>query len=481
MNIKNSDFQSFQEWDNNNFVHPWEGMGVIGQNERTFTESADGIYVTTQEGKRLIDGPAGMWCVQIGYGNSEIAEAMATQAREMAYFSPFNNTTSVAAQLAHEIAERTPGDLNHVFFTTGGSTAVDTALRFVHFRNNILGRPEKKVVISRQKAYHGSTFLAATVSGKERDKGWLDQAEGIGYFLPNVNPYIRPEGQSVEAFLDEKIADLENAILTIGPEKVAAFIAEPILASGGVIVPPQGYHKRCLEVCRKHDVLYISDEVVTGFGRLGHWFSSEEVFDIVPDIITCAKGLTSGYVPMGACIISDQLIDSISGDKSQGATFSNGYTYSGHPVSAAAALKNIEIIERDGILENVRAVSPLFQERLHALRELPIVGDTRGMGLVGCVECSIDKNAENALELDKTAGARIDHHCQELGLILRPLINMCVFSPPLIINEDQINEMFDIMTKGIKLASDDLNRDGLLDVVVKYKQEASKLSRMPVA
>lgn len=461
MNIKNSDFQAIREWDNNNFVHPWEGMGAIGKNERTFSESADGIYVTTEEGKRLIDGPAGMWCVQIGYGNTEIAEAMAAQAREMAYFSPFSNSNSVTAQLAHEIADRTPGDLNHVFFTTGGSTAVDTAIRFVHFRNNILGCPEKKVVISRQKAYHGSTFLASTVSGKERDKGWLDQAEGIGYFLPNVNPYIRSEGQSVEAFLDEKIADLENAILTIGAKKVAAFIAEPILASGGVIVPPQGYHKRCLEVCRKHDVLYISDEVVTGFGRLGHWFSSEDVFDIVPDIITCAKGMTSGYVPMGACIISDQLIDSISGENSQGATFSNGFTYSGHPVSAAAALKNIEIFERDGILENVRAVSPLFQERLHALRELAIVGDTRGMGLVGCVECSIDKNAANALELDRTAGSRIDHHCQELGLILRPLINMCVFSPPLIISEDQINQMFDIMTQGIKLASEDLKHEGL--------------------
>lgn len=459
--LRNVNQADLRDWDNQNFVHPWEGMEFVGKNERVFTNSGEGIYVTTDEGQRLIDGPGGMWCVQLGYGNAEMADAMANQAREMAYFSPFNNTSQVSVRLAHEIAKRTPGDLNKVFFTTGGSTAVDTALRFIHFRNNLLGRPEKKVVISRQKAYHGSTFLAASVSGKERDKGWLDQMPGLAHFLPNVNPYLRAKGMSLDAFLDEKIADLENAILTIGADKVAAFIAEPILASGGVIVPPKGYHKRCLEVCRKHDVLYISDEVVTGYGRLGHMFASEQVFDIVPDIITCAKGMTSGYVPMGACIISDRLIDEISGDKSKGATFSNGYTYSGHPVSAIAGLKTIEIMERDGVLEHVREISPLFQERLHALRELPIVGDTRGMGLVGCVECNADRSSVDTLELDKVVGAQIDLRCQEMGLIVRPIINMCVFSPPLIISSDQINEMFDILHKSIRIATDDLAAQGL--------------------
>ncbi len=454
MTLEN-EFSHIRQMDNDHFLHPWEGMANHGANQRTFAETASGIYVTTETGKRLIDGPGGMWCVQVGYGNSEIAEAIAEQARNLAYFSPFNNANSMPARLAHEIAKRTPGDLNHVFFTTGGSTAVDTAIRFVHFRNNLLGQPEKKIIISRQKAYHGSTYLAASVSGKERDKGWLDQAQELAYFLPNVNPYIRPEGMSVEDFLNEKVTDLENAILEIGADKVAAFIAEPILASGGVIVPPAGYHKRCLDVCRKHDVLYISDEVVTGWGRLGHWFASEEVFDIVPDIITSAKGLTSGYVPMGACILSDALIDSVSGDSAQGATFSNGYTYSGHPVAAAAALKNIEIFERDGILEHVRKVSPLFQERLHALRAHPVVGDTRGMGLVGCVECTTNSEGD-ALEAERAIGARIDHHCQEQGLILRPNINMCVFSPPLVITADEINQMFDIMDEGIRRAAAEL-------------------------
>ncbi|MDU8929955.1 aminotransferase [Alisedimentitalea sp. MJ-SS2] len=454
--LKPNDLETVTRWDNENFVHPWEGMGSIGENDRTFVEGGEGVYVVNENGERLIDGPGGMWCVQIGYGRDDMAEAIADQARQLAYFSPFNNTNSVSSRLAHEIAARTPGDLNHVFFTTGGSTAVDSALRFIQFRNNLLGQAEKKIVISRHKAYHGSTYLAASVSGKERDRLWLNKVDGLTHFLPDVNPMHRADGTSMDAFLEEKVQDLENAILKLGADKVAAFIAEPILASGGVIVPPPGYHKRCLEICRRHDVLYISDEVVTGFGRLGHWFASEDVFGITPDIITCAKGMTSGYVPMGAAIISDRLIADVSGDASRGATFSNGYTYSGHPVSAAAALKNIEIFESEGILEHVRAVTPLFQDRLKALGDHPIVSDARGMGLMGCVQCF--SGDEDSLERDYALGGMIDDHCQANGLILRPIINMCVFSPPLVINEVQINQMFDILAAGIQAAADALSK-----------------------
>ena len=436
-------------WDNDHFMHPWEGMDDLGQNERAFIEASDGVYVINDAGQRLIDGPAGMWCVQVGYGRDEIADAMADQARKLAYFSPFNNTSSVTTQFAREIAKRTPGDLNHVFFTTGGSTAVDTALRFVHFRNNLLGRPEKKKIISRQKAYHGSTYLSAAVGGKERDRLWLDKPDELAHFLPDVNPLVRKPGQSIAEFLDEKIADLENAILSIGPENVAAFIAEPVLASGGVIVPPEGYHKRCIDLCHKYDVLYISDEVVTAFGRLGHWFASSELFGIQPDILICAKGLTSGYAPMGAAIFSDRLMADVTGSNGKGATFSNGYTYSGHPISAAAGLASMQIIEREGLLEHVRSVGPLFQERLRGLADLPLVVDARGMGLMGCVQCSYDGDTNSSLEDDYALGALIDTECQDRGLVLRPIINMCVMSPPLVISEDQINGMFDILGKSI--------------------------------
>ncbi|MGI9353141.1 MAG: aminotransferase [Rhizobiaceae bacterium] len=451
-----NNFEEVVSLDQDHFVHPWEGMESAGEYRRTFAEGADGIYLYDENGKKYIDAPGGMWAVQVGYGREDMAEAIAEQARKLPYFSPFTLSSSPSAILAGELAKRTPGDLNNVFFTTGGSTAVDTAIRFVHFRNNILGKPDKKIIISRQKAYHGSTYLAATMSGKERDKGWLDQEQRLVHFLPNVNPYLRGEGQSVEAFLDEKIADLENAILELGKDKVAAFIAEPILASGGVIVPPEGYHKQCLEICRRHDILYISDEVVTGFGRLGHWFASNDVFGIEPDIITCAKGLTSGYLPMGACIISDRVYHEITGDGSKGATFSNGYTYSGHPVCAAAALKSMEIIDEENLLEHVQTVSPHFQKRLHGLRDLPMVVDTRGAGLMGCVECSLPESSGTQLGKDKEIGALIDEHCQEMGLIVRPLINMCVFSPPLIITKDQIDEMFDILEAGIRKAAKDL-------------------------
>ena len=460
--MKPTEIDNISVLDARHFFHPWEGMEDKGNAERLFIEAGEGVYVQDQTGRKLIDGPAGMWAVQIGYGRDEMADAIADQVRRMAYFSPFSNSNSASATLAAELAARSPGDLNQVFFTTGGSTAVDTALRFVQFRNNILGRPEKKMIISRHKAYHGSSYLSAGVSGKERDRVWLDKADDFVHFLPDVNPYRRAQGQSVEDFLTEKLNDLEQAILSLGPDRVAAFIAEPILASGGVIVPPDGYHKGCLEICRRHDVLYISDEVVTGFGRLGHWFASEPVFGITPDIITCAKGLTSGYLPMGAAIISDRLVAEVSGEASKGAAFSNGYTYSGHPVCAAAALKNIEIIEREGLLEHARAVSPLFMERLHALGALPIVGDTRGMGLMGCVECVADRDSKNPLELDYAVGSRIDAECRKRGLMLRPLINMCVFSPPLVVNEAQINQMFDILGDGIRAATDALHREGVL-------------------
>ncbi|WP_370644454.1 aminotransferase [Ruegeria sp. SCSIO 43209] len=422
-------------------------MATLRENDRTFIEGASGIHVVNEQGERLIDGPGGMWCTQIGYGREEMAEAMAEQARNLAYFSPFNNANSTAARFAREIAKRAPGDLNNVFFTTGGSTAVDTAIRFVHFRNNLLGRPEKKKIISRQKAYHGSTYLAASVSGKERDRLWLDKADDLAHFLPDVNPLYRAPGQSEVSFLNEKVSDLENAIVALGPENVAAFIAEPVLASGGVIVPPKGYHEGCLNICRKYDVLYISDEVVTAFGRLGHWFSSEAVFGIQPDIITCAKGMTSGYAPMGAAIISDRLIADVAG---KGATFSNGYTYSGHPVSAAAGLKSMEIIEREKLLEHVRKVAPIFQDQLQQLRHVDIVADVRGMGLMGCVQCSVDGDPQSDLGRDYEIGGQIDIECQKRGLLVRPVINMCVLSPPLIISESEIKKMFSVLREGLE-------------------------------
>ncbi len=450
---------AIREYDNKHYMHPWEAMWESNGADRTISARAEGIYIYDQNGKKLIDGPGGMWCTQVGYGRQEIADAISEQVMQLSYHSPWNTASAPSAHLAKKLAELAPGDLNTVFFTTGGSTAVDTAMRFVHFYNNRLGRPSKKIVISREKAYHGSTYLAASVTGKERSKSWFDVDTDQTHLLPDVNPNLRPQGMDMDTWCDLKVADLEKAIIDLGPENVGAFIAEPILASGGVIIPPAGYHKKCLDVCHAHDVLYISDEVVTGFGRLGHWFASEDVFGIVPDMITCAKGLTSGYLPLGACLISDRILEPITGAGQEGVMFSNGYTYSGHPVSCAAALKNIEILERENILQHVQDVSPYFLERLHALRASPIIGDTRGIGLVGCVEGRLTAGDESRLALDQKFGARIDEKCEEMGLIVRPLLNMCVFSPPLVITRQQIDDMFDILARAIDILAKETGED----------------------
>ena len=442
------DPEQLTDWDREHNLHPWAAMDSWRGDDAMLVDTAKGIYIWDSQGKKFIDGPGGMWCVQIGYGRQDMADAISDQVMKLPYSSPWTTTTEPAAVLARKIAEFAPGDLNNVFFTTGGSTAVDTALRTVHFLNNRLGRPDKKIVIAREKGYHGSTYLASSVTGKERDKNRFDVESRLVRFIPDVNPYVRPEGMSVQDWCDEKVGDLERVIAEVGADQIGAFIAEPILCSGGVIIPPEGYHRRTLEICRAHDIIYISDEVVTGFGRLGHWFASKDVFGIEPDIITCAKGLTSGYLPLGACIISDRIMERMTGPN-EDVLFSNGYTYSAHPVSCAAALKNIEILESERILEHVRDVAPYFQQRLQALTRFNIVGDVRGMGLLGCIEGKPEKSGTN-LVAQRKLGALLDEACEEMGLLVRPLINMAVFSPPLIITRAQIDDMFEILEKALE-------------------------------
>ncbi|WP_280952560.1 aminotransferase [Roseovarius aestuariivivens] len=438
-----------EQLDQCHHLHPWEDMANWKRSERFVITHGKGIYLYDDQGRELIDGPAGMWAVQIGYGRKEMADAIAEQVMGLPYASPWSATTTPAALLADKVTSLAPGDLNTVMFTTGGSTAVDTAIRTMHFLNNRLGRPEKKIVIAREKGYHGSTYLAASVTGKERDKSFFDFEERRVHFLPDVNPYIRPDGMTAAQWCDAKVEDLERAIAELGPGNIGAFIAEPILCSGGVVIPPEGYHRRTLELCRKHDILYISDEVVTGFGRLGHWFASEDVFGIQPDFITCAKGITSGYLPLGACLISDRVMSRMTGEDHD-VLFPNGYTYSAHPVCCAAALKNIEIIETEGLLEHVRAISPHFQDRLKRLEASPIIGDARGMGLLGCLEGLMDEGRDTPLSVQRNLGAKLDEACEARGLIVRPMINMCVFSPPLTISRDEIDRMFDIIEDAVR-------------------------------
>ncbi|MGH6934059.1 MAG: aminotransferase class III-fold pyridoxal phosphate-dependent enzyme, partial [Dongiaceae bacterium] len=281
------------------------------------------------------------------------------------------------------------------------------------------------------------------------------------HHLPAPNPYRRPDGMTEAEYCDAKVADLEKKIVELGPERVACFIAEPLLASGGVMVPPPGYQRRTLEVCRTYDVLYISDEVVTGFGRLGHIFASEPVFELVPDIITSAKGLTSGYVPLGAFIVSDRLYGRVTGDDAKGKFFTNGFTYSAHPVACAAGLKNLEIMEREDICGHVRGTGSYFQDRFKTLADLPIVGDIRGSHFMVCVECVIDRKTKATPLYDWEIAMRIMRNTMPHGLLVRPMGHLVVLSPPLIVTRAQIDQAVAALRKGIQATMDELSREGL--------------------
>ncbi len=452
------DAASLAEMDQRHALHPWADLGSARGTAPMVVAEAEGIHIRDAEGHRFIDGIGGMWCVQAGYGRRDIAQVMADQAIQMCYYTPFGTMTNVpAARLVKELAERSPGDLNTVSFSTSGSEAVDSAIRFSHYYFNCLGKPTKKRILVRMDSYHGSTYLTASLNGKRRDWSQFDYERDLVHFLPSVNHFRHGKGESIDAFRSARIEDLKNAIAEIGAENIACFVAEPVQASGGVVVSPDGYLQECLRICRENDILYISDEVVTAFGRLGHMFASEAVFGITPDIITCAKGLTSGYIPMGATLYSDRLIDAISGANAiEGAYFTNGYTYSGHPVASAVALKNIEILEDEGIIEQVRETGPYFQKELGKLMDLPIVGDVRGRGLMACVECMVGKDPGKVAKRDFDVATRVDIHAQERGLILRPFENLCILSPPLIATRQDIDEIVSIMRESLIATQNDL-------------------------
>jgi len=437
------------------FVHPWQDVSAMGKEEWTVLQGSSGIYVQDVEGNQLIDGPGGMWCVNVGHGRQEIIDAVAKQMGQLSYFSPWYMAAATTTKLAERMASIAPGDLNNIFFTTGGSTAVDSALRFVFFYNNCLGRPEKKQIIARINGYHGSTYLSSSASGKVSEKANMDMFEGLFHFISNPKPMNRPAGMSVEHFCDLLVGELEAKILEIGADKVGAFIAEPVLGSGGVIIPPEGYFKGCHEVCKKHDVLFIADEVVTSFGRLGYYFASEDVFGVVPDMITTAKGMTSGYLPMGALLISDRLMNDISSSSNEPRSFTSGFTYSGHPVSAACAMANMDIFEKDKLLEHVRDIAPYFADAMNTLSDLPGVIDVRVIGLMAGVEVQADLNVPD-VGRDCAFAAKIDAICQDLGLLLRPIYSSCVISPPLIITKSDIDEIVSILRTGIAQAGKEL-------------------------
>lgn len=461
MTLTNDAGRDIWEKDRRHFTHPWTHFDSFKDEGSLVVSGGEGCHITDANGQRYFDAVGGLWCTNIGLGREEMADAIADQVRQLAYANPFVNMTNAPASLlAAKLAELAPGDLNHVIYSSGGSTAVDSAYRLIHFYQACRGKPEKIHVIARKGGYHGSTYASMSIGNKKADRApefkyITDTIHHVSY--PSY--YRAPEDLTEEEFLDFLVNELEEKIIEVGPEKVGAFFAEPIMGAGGVIVPPEGYHKRTWDICKKHDVLYVSDEVVTAFGRLGHWFASKDEFGIEPDIITSAKGLSSGYLPLGATLYSDRIHDVISSDDPD-RFYTSGFTYAGHPVCCAAALKNIEIMERENLLANAIDVGAYFEERLQTLREHEIVGDVRGRKLMMCVENVKNQTTKEMFPEEFDIGTRIANKCDELGLIVRPIIHLNVMSPPLIITRDDVDFVVDTLGKGIRAVMDDLVRSG---------------------
>ncbi len=463
MTDQNIDMKKVWQQDKDHYVHPWTDFSTFKEEGSLIVAESSNVHITDGDGNRYMDGIGGLWCVNVGYGREEIGQAMAEQATKMPYYSSFGHHTSIpAAQLSAKIAELAPGDLNHVFYGCGGSVANDTAVRIIHFYFNQLGKPSKKQLISRVDAYHGSTYMAMSLTGVEFDHIGFDIHQEMVHHISCPNAYRRPAGMSEEAFCDSLLQEMEDKILAIGPDNVAAFFAEPIMGAGGVIVPPKGYHKRTLDLCHKYDMLYVSDEVVTAFGRLGHMFASEAEFDIVPDMIVCAKGLTSGYIPLGATIMNSKVYDVISKPQADGAMFTHGFTYSGHPVACAAGLKNIEIMERENICDHVKDVGAYFEQQIRGLGDLDIVGDVRGRKFMMCLENVANKETKELIDAAAKVGNRIADHCQARGLIVRPIAHMNVLSPPLILTRDDVDFLTATLRESIEATTADLRAEGYL-------------------
>ena len=448
------------EMDRAHSLHPWTNFGPFEEKGALVITRGEGAYLWDSDGNKYLDAVGGLWCTNIGLGRREMADAISDQVLKLAFSNTFVDMTNApSAQLAAKIASLAPGDLNRVHFTTGGSTAVDTAVRMVGYYQSCMGRPQKTDIVARDYSYHGSTYLSQSVGKRPGDRvpEFQYKTDGI-HHLSVPNPYRRPDGMTEAQFCDHLIAEFETLIARVGADKIGGFIAEPIQASGGIIIPPEGYLKRMWQVCQRHDILFIADEVVTAFGRLGHWFASLAEFGVQPDMICTAKGLTSGYIPLGALIFSDKIWNAMAADGTR--WFTSGLTYSGHPVACAAALKNIEIIERENLLQNATTVGTYFETRMAQLESLPLVGQVRGRKLMLCVENVADKSTKTLLPDEANESKRISNIAESMGLIVRPIGHLNVMSPPLIITETQVDFIAETLEKAIRRVADDLTREG---------------------
>jgi len=412
---------------------------------------AEGSTIWDGEGHAILDGMAGLWCVNVGYGRERLARAAYDQMREIPFYNTFFKTaTPPPVKLAAKLSSLLGGHFSHIFFNSSGSEAIDTLIRLARYYWQAKGQPERNVIIARTNAYHGSTIAGASLGGM----GSM-HAQG-GPMLPGIEHVMQPygfeamaPGEDEDAFAARAAQAVEDKILEVGPERVAAFIGEPVQGAGGVIIPPRGYWARVEAICRRHGVLLCCDEVICGFGRLGAWFG-HQYYGIQPDLVTMAKGLSSGYIPISAVGVADFIVETLRETRDD---FYHGYTYSGHPVAAAVALENIAIIEEEGLVERTRNVTgPHLARRLAALAQHPLVGETRSLGLIGAVEIVADK-ATHARFGGGGKATIVRDICIERGLMVRAVRDSIVMSPPLVITEAELDRMVDTIAGALDAAT----------------------------
>ncbi|MBX5223561.1 aspartate aminotransferase family protein [Rhizobium sp. NLR8a] len=429
---------SLIELDRAHLIHPVASYRSHEKHGVRVLASAKGATVTDASGKQLIDGFAGLWCVNAGYGHESIVEAAARQMRELPYATAyFGLGSEPAIRLAGELADRAPGDLNHVYFTLGGSDAVDSTIRFIRYYWNARGRPERDQFISVEQGYHGSSTVGAGLTALPAFHAGFGLPFDWQHKIPSHYAYRNPVGDSPQAIIEASLAALKSKVAAIGPERVAAFYVEPIQGSGSVLVPPKGWLKAMREFCREHDILFVADEVITGFGRTGPLFACSEE-GVVPDLMTAAKGLTSGYVPMGAVFMADHVYETIA-DGAGASAIGHGYTYSAHPVSAAVGLEVLKLYE-NGLLDNGVKAGRRLMQGLDSLRDHPLVGDVRGRGMLAAIELVVDKVNKTPLPASAEPARRIFDRAWENGLVIRAFGNGVLgYAPPLCCTETEID------------------------------------------
>ncbi|MBT8767788.1 aspartate aminotransferase family protein [Metapseudomonas boanensis] len=434
--VTNPQTREWQALGRDHHLPPFTDYKALNAKGARIITKAEGVYIWDSEGNKILDGMAGLWCVNVGYGREELVQAAARQMRELPFYNLFFQTAHPPAlELSKAIADIAPEGMNHVFFTGSGSEANDTVLRMVRHYWAIKGQPQKKVIIGRWNGYHGSTVAGVSLGGMKALHGQGDlPIPGIEHI---AQPYWFGEGGDMapEEFGVWAAEQLEKKILEVGEEKIAAFIAEPIQGAGGVIVPPETYWPKIREILAKYDILFVADEVICGFGRTGEWFGSQ-YYGLAPDLMPIAKGLTSGYIPMGGVIVRDEIVDTLN----EGGEFYHGFTYSGHPVAAAVALENIRILREEKIVEKVKAeTAPYLQKRWQELADHPLVGEARGVGMVAALE--LVKNKKTRERFADGIGMLCREHCFQNGLIMRAVGDTMIISPPLVINKDEIDEL----------------------------------------